>query len=412
MRCTLTLLALAAGACGGAHAQQSDLDALALADRAPETMDSTGDWQVHVEGALEATRARDGSHGAPARRATLDARYDRRLAPGWRVVLANRLDLGSKPLSGEERVVNTLKEAYLSWQPAADRIMDLGRINARQGVATGYNPTDYFKTGALRARTAIDPDSIRKNRLGSVMLRGQALWNGGSLTAAYAPKIGQQRSTDPFSPDFGATNYAHRVLLTLSHALADGISPQWLLYGETHGAPQLGMNLTALVNDATTINVEWSGGRGAHGATLDEHYHNRLAAGVTHTTARKLSLTLELQYNGAAPGQAQWRALQAGDPARYALFRSQMQDAQELTTRRAMFVYATRQDAGIQHLDLTAMVRRNLDDRSALSWIEARYHWRKTDAALQFQYNRGQPLSDYGAITGRSRLQALVTYYF
>ena len=54
-----------------------------------------------------------------------------------------------------------------------DTLIDLGRINVRNGVALGYNPTDYFRAGAVRAAVSVSPASLKENRQGSVMLRGQ-----------------------------------------------------------------------------------------------------------------------------------------------------------------------------------------------------------------------------------------------
>jgi hypothetical protein len=95
------------------------------------------------------------------------------------------------------RSAGVVKEAYLSWQPTSDRVLDIGRVNLRLGAATGYNPTDFFKVAAIRLETSPEPESRRKNRMGSVMLRGQQLAAGGrsrcsfrrALTASATPKI-------------------------------------------------------------------------------------------------------------------------------------------------------------------------------------------------------------------------------
>ena len=74
-------------------------------------------------------------------------------------MFADRLDMNRMDGISGNRDINTLKEAYLSWQAQPDRVADLGRINARNGVALGYNPTDYFRAGALRSTVSIDPAS-------------------------------------------------------------------------------------------------------------------------------------------------------------------------------------------------------------------------------------------------------------
>lgn len=395
-----------------------DADALLLADKAPARTAAAGDWQWFAEAALDQSVLRDGGATAFSQRLSLDGQLDKTIAAGWRAVLADRLDLSRQGQSGGRNSVNTLKEAYLSWQAQDDRIIDLGRINARHGVATGYNPTDYFRAGALRSVVSVDPASLKKNRLGSVMLRGQALWSGGSLTALLSPRLAQQRNDAAFSPDFGATNDQRRWLLAVSQQLSDSLQPQWLLYGEQRQSPQLGFNLTGLLNDATVGYVEWSGGRSrsqlsqALGGADDAGFRNRLAAGLTYTSADRLSLTLEYDYNGAALERAGWDALASGSPAAYRQYRLWQQNAQELPTRQALFMYANWQDAMLNHLDLSAMLRFNAADHSRLSWLEARYHWDRADLAVQWQVNSGAAGSEFGAAPQRRTLEVLLRYFF
>ncbi len=123
---------------------------------------------------------------------------DKSLAPGWRGVLANRLDLDWPAQRGTAHRINTLKEAYVGWQPTDAQALDLGRINARFGVATGYNPTDYFRTNSLRSLVSVDPNSLKKNRQGAFMLRGPTLWADGALTAVLSPRLARQPDSTPF----------------------------------------------------------------------------------------------------------------------------------------------------------------------------------------------------------------------
>ena len=153
---------------------------------------------------------------------------------------------------------------------------------------------------------SLDPASLRENRLGAAMLRGQALWTGGSLTALYSPKLADQRNDAVFSADLGATNQRERWQLALSEKLSDALNPQWLLSGGDGQSPQLGVNVTALPNDATVVYFEWSGGRAPSLAAQalmrpdDTAFRSRLSSGLTYTTANNISLTAEYQYNGAA----------------------------------------------------------------------------------------------------------------
>lgn len=405
-------------AAGPALADDADADALSLADKAPSTIERASDWHVFVEGAMGESTLRSGGPSVTMERLSFDLQLDKSFAPGWRAVLADRLDLNWQNQPARQNGVNTFKEAYLSWQAQANQLFDVGRINARYGVASGYNPTDFFRGGANRSIVSIDPTSLKKNRLGSVMLRSQTLWNGGSLSALYSPKLAEQSNHAALNPDFGATNNRNRWLIALSQQLSEGINPQWLIHGEEHRSPQLGFNLTTLVDDATVTYIEWSGGRSPSLASQalnladDTAFRNRLATGLTYTTANKLSVTLEYQYNGAGMDDADWNALSRTSPINYGKYRKWVQNGQDMPTRQAVFLFATWQDALINRVDLSAMTRFNLADRSRLSWVEARYRWDRADLALQWQLNSGAAGSEFGASPLRRSVQALVRYFF
>lgn len=400
-----------------AAAADGDADALKLADETPNTVASTRDWQLFVEAAAGQTRQRNGTV-LFNQRLSLDLQVDKTFAPGWRAVLADRLDLNRQNNPEHDAGINSLKEAYLSWEMRPEQIFDLGRINARNGVALGYNPTDYFRSGTGRSIVSADPGSQKKNRLGSSMLRSQTLWTGGSLTALYSPKMSDQPDSATWNADWGATNNQNRWLLSLSQKLSENITPQWLLYREENRQPQLGFNLTGLLNEATVAYVEWSGGRSpsllsqALNRNDDGSFRNKLSTGLTYTTENKLSMTLEYQYNGAGLNRDEWDALPRSSPAAYAQYRRYVQNAQDMPTRQSLFFYAVWQDVLINRLDLSAMVRYNSEDYSRLSWLEARYRWDRTEAALQLQWNSGSAVSDYGASSQQRIAQLLLRYFF
>jgi hypothetical protein len=412
----ILLLALAAAALPALA--DDDAAALLLADKTATTAEQASDWRVYTEAALREARPRGAGLARHGTRASLDARLDTTLAPGWRAVFADRLDLNRGDSTSGSNNVNTLKEAYVSWQAQPDRIADFGRINVRNGVAMGYNPTDYFRAGALRSVVSLDPASLKENRLGSAMLRGQTLWEDGSLTALYSPRVAEQPSSASFNPDWGATNRRARWLVALSQKSSGGLNPQWLLSGGEGQKPQIGLNVTALPNDSTVAYFEWSGGRApslAAQALLspdDTVFRSRASSGLTYTTSNKISLTAEYEYNGAAPGRADWDALRRGSPLAYARYRSLTTSLQDPATRHNLFLYAFWQDAFVPHLDLTAMLRRDLADHSRLQWLEARYHWTRVDVALQAQLNTGAPASNFGAQADRRVWQTVARYFF
>jgi hypothetical protein len=404
-----------------AWAQDDEAAALGLADRTPEAAVLPRAWRLFVEGAFEQVRMHFGLPDEQLHRATLDLQVDKALATQWRVVLADRLDMGDvQTLTGTASIsdVNTLKEAYVSWAAQTSVLVDAGRINPRLGVAAGYNPTDEFRDHAVRTVDSSDPLSLRENRMGSVMLRGQALWTGGSLTAVLSPKLADEPNAGGYNVDVGATNHEQRWMLIGSHQLSENLNPQVLVWRDQDQPPQFGLNLTGLLGTAAVAYLEWSGGRGKSLAAEsvvradDTAYRSRLAGGLTYTFENNLSLTAEYDYSGAGMDGQQWQALQRGPLAAYEQYREFAFNAQDLVTRRAAFILASWQDAGVQHLDLRGWTKIDLVDQSRMIWLEARYHWNRVEAALQRQVNMGSLLSDFGALPQERIWTALLRYYF
>ena len=406
---------LTALAAGPALAATDDTDALAL-EAAPAAPAASTSKPLRVFGEVAVGRIdqRGGQPALDSRRASLDLVGSLSLAPGWRAVLSNRLDHILPDDSGKGDTINSLREAYVSWQQdGGGLIVEFGRINLRQGPAYGYNPTDYFRTGAVRAATTADPFALRENRLGTVMLRAQRLWAGDALTLALAPKLADAPSNEGSSLDLGATNDRQRALLAWSHKFSDKFSGQLSAYTEQGGWAQLGASATGLLGEATVAHVEWSSGRTLPllGTPLVKR-RQHVSTGLTHTLANGLSLTAEYEYNGSAPSQAEWDAAGRAGPLPLLGYLQAAQTRQDNGARQAWLLYASQKDAGIKKLDITALVRLNASDSSRLFWAEARYHLGSADISLQWLSTHGSALSEFGVLPYRRQVQVLGTWYF
>ena len=353
-----------------------------------------------------------------AQRLSMDLRSNLRLASDWRVLFADRLDLLWPGTFDGAQHINTLKEAFVSWQARSDALFDLGRINVRQGVAFGYNPTDFLRADALRAVDSIDPDSLRQNRLGTAMLRAQQIWDSGSMTELYAPKLAEHASAAPFDPDLGATNNENRWMISLSQRLMGNWSPQWLMEGGASSPAQFGFNTTAALGDATVAYLELATGNSrslwdqAQTSGAANSLHARASTGFTYSAPDKISVTLEYEYDGAALSGRAWSAARSGGNLEaYGRYRAFLTLQQEPPTQHNAFGLVSWQDALVRHLDLSAFVRVDLVDHSRLPWMELRYHWTHIDVALRWQDFIGDASSDYGASATRQSGQVLLDYY-
>jgi hypothetical protein len=416
--CLALFAGTAAAATDPANEATGDADALSLADETKDTARSSREWRVFAEGALARSWLRGTNTRPTDSRLSLDLHFDSTIAPAVRAILSDRLDLMHSSAAPRETNVNTLREAYLSWHARPDLIGDLGRVNLRYGAAFGYNPTDFFKAGALRSVVSPDPVSLRENRQGTFVVQGQKLWSGGSLTGLYSPRLARHASESTFSLDAGATNPRNRWLIAGSHKVADAFSPQVLLHGGTDTPTQVGLNISSLLNDATVAFLEFSTGKGrtlvadALGTSDEERTQRRAAVGMTYTTAFNLSFTAEAEYNSAAPDRRQWESFSSASPGNALRLLGTSEALQELAVRRALFFYAAWRDVGMRNLDVTAFMRRDMETRSRAHWIEARYRWAATELALQWQLYTGDPGSLYGSVPEPRRIELLLRYFF
>jgi hypothetical protein len=352
-------------------------------------------------------------------RVSVDFRRVWTLAPGWRFGLSDRLDQQRPLEDGERSTINSLREAYLSWQQEGDApwAVDFGRLQWRNGPAFGFNPTDFLRRGALRTLTTADPIALRENRLGTVMLRVQKLWADGAVSLALVPKLEDAPSNASFSADLGSTNSEQRMLATWSPRLGERFSGQLLWLAERGQAPRFGASATALFGDAVVGFAEWAGGRqddvfaALAGRSVASRWRNQFATGATVSLPGQWAITLELDYNGAAPQRDAWHAA-AADPALQLRYLGAAAFAQDSASRQAWMLYATKKAVFINSLDLTALLRRNQDDSSWFAWMELRHHWRQADLALQWQRAQGSTSSEYGLIPARQQVQVVGTWYF
>lgn len=384
-------------------------------------------------------------------RLLVDLRHEVQLDPALRVVTSDRLNLrhqGGLPFPDHEDIVVDFREAYVNWQVSDQTFVAFGRINLKNGIALGYNPTDYFKTRSVTEPLSIDPSSLRDNRLGTVMVQAQHIWGGGSWTAAFAPAMHSQTPiyTDEDLPDFNPqldrTNANNRLLLKASVNVGDA-SPEILLYREA-GSTQLGTDISASLGQKVVAYFEWSGGERpdlitealdygkATGSVppaspsvlptaANRTFKSKFSVGASYTTEDNITFNLEYHVNQggfSAADWGNWFALGQGaapnSPIANELWyiRSYAQDQQEQITRQSAFLRADWVDAFGLKLELTGFTAIDLNDGSGIAQLTADWYAsnRWTLGGLVV-VTYGSRRSDFGSLsTGRSILLSLTRY--
>jgi hypothetical protein len=342
-------------------------------------------------------------------RLSLDAYYQWSLSQTVSATFSDRVNALAQndvELASGDSVRNDLREAYLTWEPMTRSYLEGGRINLRNGVALGFNPTDFFKTRTLIDQASLDPSVIRQDRLGTVMLRGQRIWGRGSASLAYAPKLDSPApiSLSPqagLSPELGRTNAANRLLLSVEYNVAD-LAPQGLVYVED-GQTRLGLNLSRQIGNSVVAYAEWAGGRqqtlsaraaayGKDTGTLppstpvlppsdaEARFRNDLAVGASWATTARVTVNLEYHYHEAGFSREDWRNWfaigtvfpAAAGPLWYT--RGYAAAQQEPVARHAVFLRADWPDALVSHLELSGFAFVNLYDGSVVTQLAANYY--------------------------------------
>ena len=449
-----------------AMAQDADLDLIpqaiqqAAATKSPTPGPTGADQRLYLEDALSASSEWSGLIvPAPAplpydwqERVFFDVSKVWNLADGLGLTYSGRLNLrfeNDLSFPTHENVINDLRELYLGWHPWDRTYLDVGRVNLKSGVALGYNPTDYFRTRAVVEPLSADPTVLREDRLGTLMVRVQQLWQGGSLTAAYAPRlydpsaIYSNLNLPSFNPMLDRTNAQNRFLAKASVNVADNFSPEGLLY-EENGETRLGTNLALGFGQKMVGYVEWSGGRRAslieealrYGretgtlpveapavlpASTKESFQNELAVGASYSTETRITFNLEYHLDEGSFTAGDWRnwfavgrGRSASSPIAAALWylRGYAQDQQDPVSRHSLFLRADWVDAFVPKLELTGFVNGDLYDGSGLLQLTADYylsdHW--TVGALAMT-NFGRARSDFGSLPQTANFLVKVARY-
>ena len=273
-------------------------------------------------------------------RISLDIRTEVTLTPTLYVTFADRLShiVEEHMAPSEEILRNDLKEIYLTWNAYGSDYIDLGRVNVKNGVAMGFNPTDYFKKYAVTTRISEDASVLRENRLGTFMIRGQKVWEKGSLTLIAAPEISHE--PDKWWTDgserglqLQRTNDDTRLLAKVNVNAFQDMNPE-ILYFIDDGRSNWGLNLTKGFGDQMVAYVETSIGQRADVITealqkaqaigafpfgtfpadtppaitgSDEiRLRSQMAAGFSYTDKGNRTTNIEYHYNEAGLSPEQW----------------------------------------------------------------------------------------------------------
>lgn len=387
-------------------------------------------------------------------RASVDLRDAVPLSPGFSLKFSDRLSLfrTTQDVAPFEHrrprasVGNDLREVYIAWRGGDDTFVEAGRINLRNGVALGYNPTDAFKARSLVDQASVDPQDLGSDRLGAVMVRVNRVFSQGSVDVAYAPRLQRARALHVGAPPdlsarLGDTNSRDRWLVSGSFELADGVNPQLFLTRQDAGL-LVGASASRNFGQRVVGYVEWMGGRQP---TLQQRaaafaretlpslappegmdpggrrFRSSLVLGATVAGPDRMTFALEYHENQAGLSRAGWSRLFAlagppgSSPAAAAslwFLRAYAANQQEPLSRREAFASWVWPRAFGQDIRLSGFAVRNLGDQStfaqAAAAVDISDSWTLN---LLLALNVGAPRSEYGSLPQQGRVSLQLRRY-
>ena len=316
-------------------------------------------------------------------RSIFDFRNEWRFGSGWSATLSDRIEWVEDD-GGTSTVRNALREGYVTRRLNDALFADLGRINLRSGVASGFNPTDWLREGAALPQTSQNPASLRENRLGTFMMRFQAIEDWGAAHVAAIPHLARKRDEiSRYGFAWGSTNDDQALHARVAPKLSEDVSLDLLAYAREGRRPQWGLNLTSVLNHALIAHVELAAGKrtglNGPGAAPSIESHQRAAAGFSWAAPNGAVVSVERHIATDALSRRDWEAWrQAADGPTVrglAQLRAQRSGLQEPLVRDAWFVRtAITGLTDSANLDLAAFVRINPYDRSYLWQIDGGWH--------------------------------------
>ena len=341
-------------------------------------------------------------------------------------------------IANEDDVTLNIKEFYYKGEFSPTNLFEIGRINVKEGVGRGYNPTDFFK-GSTSLTLSTDPKEIKDNRLGSVMIQNTLFFDDVTFKAIYSPKISVDESSIWGSKkDYGLhldeTNEESRQSLYLGYSGIKDVSASLIVHhNDDADENSFGVNLS-YVKDSWIFYTEGSFKDGKNDIeksierlNLSPTVQNALGSdketiqkavlGVNYTYDN-ISTNFEYIFNSSGLDGSDWDSwfdLIKNNPqlvGELGAIRGDILNREEIMSRDSLFLFSRMSD--IQpNLDGSLMVYMNPYDKSTLSQIGLEYALNdEIQTNVYIRNYQGSDETEYGSSTDSYQFLMEAKYYF
>jgi len=330
-----------------------------------------------------------------------------------------------------------IKDLYYKTNIDERYFFELGRMNSKEGVARGYNPTDYFK-GSSSLTLSIDPKERKDNRLGSLLLQGTYIGDNYTIKTLYSPEVSVKKNNilgnrKHFGLNLDKSNAQERVTLYLGYTGLDDWSMSVLLHHNDDGL-NMGANIS-YIQDRTIAYVEASVNKRTNQMTQTlnafhtpsdlkelfndtKDYKAELSLGLNYTFENSIVTTIEYIYNGAGLDKKDWNhyfdLMDRKDAYSTSILgrtRGVIANNAQMLSKHTLFAMARKNDA-LPNLDWVTMAWMNPTDKSALVQIGLNYDYHDILFTADLRSYLGDDKSEYGSMQNHYEALFSVEYFF
>ncbi|MDF7679153.1 hypothetical protein PT300_00355 [Enterobacteriaceae bacterium ESL0689] len=221
-----------------------------------------------------------------------------------------------------------------SYTPSSSWRWVAGRTNIRNGVASGFNPTDWFKNNSQVIFESLDTANRREDRLGVVALEGVWLSEESVLSFGYRPDLHVHSDTAASNSNIvglglDRTNNRDAAFVKYAPSPASWNNLSLTLSSlYERDQPSLGNEVSVAMLDNVVLYNEWFAQRrknltdeARRSQAGDRRIYHQLASGVTWSVPESfvgnedIAISVEYHINEAGIKQSQlaaWRNAVAG----------------------------------------------------------------------------------------------------
>jgi len=300
-------------------------------------------------------------------------------------------------IADEDEISTYVKELYYKGKISENNFFELGRVNVKEGVASGFNPTDYFK-GTSSLTLSSDPKEQKDNRLGSLLIQDTMFFDTYTLKAIYSPKVSASH--------LNKTNYKDRASLSIDYRGFKDVSLSTIAHWNEDNL-NMGLNLSYIWG-RWIFYSENSWKTDVYQASL----------GLNYTSESNIITTLEYIYNEEGLNKSEWKnyfdlARRSPQSAQeFGELRAKVAKSQSEMSREKIFLLSRITDIET-NLDASAMVWLNPYDKSTFSQVGLEYALKDDLQTNVYLRNyRGDDDSEYGSSNDDYQILIEAEYYF